>query len=303
MSALKKGNGRSCCGVDIGRLLKAHARTFALTLGLLPKPLRDPLGIAYLLARASDTIADMGRLERRQRIAILEALENSLSHGDPTSWSTDYLKEAFGERERELIQAIPGLLALLVDLADRNEILRLWRTILEGQLFDLHRFSEASDPLLPNELERYCYLVAGSVGESWTRLIHRHAPEVLNRDLEDMLPLGCSYGKGLQLLNILRDRFEDLTLGRSYFQESARIGLLDLAGERLRSGEEYLSGLSPGRILMASALPYDLAMATLGKIKQARGVARIRIPRREVWSAIARGAASLCLPRRMNPVS
>ena len=42
-------------------MLRVHARTMELSLRLLPCSLREPLGLAYLLARVSDTIADSRR--------------------------------------------------------------------------------------------------------------------------------------------------------------------------------------------------------------------------------------------------
>src|SRR5438067_11742992 len=41
-----------------GELLKNVSRSFYLTLRALPRGLREPIGLAYLLARASDTVAD-----------------------------------------------------------------------------------------------------------------------------------------------------------------------------------------------------------------------------------------------------
>ncbi|MCI0869448.1 MAG: squalene/phytoene synthase family protein, partial [Chloroflexi bacterium] len=39
-------------------LLKGVSRSFYLTLRVLPGGIREPVGLAYLLARAADTIAD-----------------------------------------------------------------------------------------------------------------------------------------------------------------------------------------------------------------------------------------------------
>ena len=39
-------------------LLRGVSRTFSLTLRVLPRSLRGPVGLAYLLARTADTIAD-----------------------------------------------------------------------------------------------------------------------------------------------------------------------------------------------------------------------------------------------------
>src|ERR1700737_5478495 len=41
-----------------GSILAAVSRSFYLSIRLLPRKLRDPVSLGYLLARASDTIAD-----------------------------------------------------------------------------------------------------------------------------------------------------------------------------------------------------------------------------------------------------
>ena len=287
---------------EIRHLLRNHARTFALTLAILPQSLREPLGLAYLLARVSDTIADAGRIRRERRIALLEELDATLVGKCPGIWQPRILPGELSDNERELMNSVPKLLAALKRSPERDEVTSLWKSIVEGQRFDLTRFpSEAA--LGRDELERYCGLVAGSVGEYWTTLIVKYSPRSLLDSKEEMKRLGCGYGKGLQLLNILRDRSEDRFLGRRYVEEGDLAELFELAEAWLRSGEKYLAGLRPGRLLMATALPYDLAMRTLRKIKRYPKAAGIRIPRREVRSALVRSVTCLCLPRRMNPAS
>ncbi len=287
-------------------LLRDHARTFALTLRLLPKALRESLGIAYLLARASDTVADEGSLPQAKRIEILRELHDLLRCGNGVRWKPTLPAEAFsaGERKRsELLAAVPRLLGLMETHPDCQEILILWKTIVEGQLFDLQRFAQEEGPLSRAELEHYCYLVAGSVGETWTRLIARHAPEVLTRDLAFMLPLGCSYGKGLQLVNILRDRAADRAIGRHYVLEEETGELFDLAEGWLAEGEEYLLHLRPGRILYATAVPHDLALPTLQGVRSTADARLMKLTRADVRRVLARNLPSLWLPRRGNPVS
>jgi phytoene/squalene synthetase len=53
------------------RLLKKLARTFALSLRILPATLRPTLSLAYMLARASDSIADAATAPTFQRLALL----------------------------------------------------------------------------------------------------------------------------------------------------------------------------------------------------------------------------------------
>ncbi|MCE9588446.1 MAG: squalene/phytoene synthase family protein [Verrucomicrobia bacterium] len=297
---------------EIRYLLRAHARTFALTLAILPRSLREPLGVVYLLARASDTIADVGKISRERRVALLEQLlgnlESALSGGSPTGrwgWAPVMMPGELDESQAELIAEVPRLINALEISPDRDELLKLWRLILEGQLFDLRRFPSV-EPLKREELERYCFLVAGSVGACWTRLISGHAPDRLMLPMAEMIPLGIAYGKGLQLLNILRDRDEDRSLGRIYARDEELPGLFALADEWLALGERYLAHLRPGRVLFATALPLDLAWSTLAKLKDPElhsSLRGVKLNRWEVYDLLLRGLNSLCLPRRGNPAS
>ena len=283
-------------------LLAAHTRTFALTLRVLPASLREPLGITYLLARASDTIADAPGLPPDRRLTLLENLAALLHGGDLRAWCP-VTWDGLSQSERELMHAMPALLASMDALVDRDLLVVPWQTILQGQIFDLQRFGPGANPLTPQELDHYCSLVAGSVGAAWTDLIARHDPRILLRPQKEMRDLAVEYGKGLQLVNILRDRSADRLLGRCYVNEGDLASLFGQAAESLRSGEVYLAGLSPGRILMASALPLDLAMPTLRLIMEAPGIPCAKIPRRRVRLILLRSTASLWLPRRPDPAS
>jgi len=293
---------------EISYLLRNHARTFALTLAILPRSLREPLGVTYLLARASDTIADAGMISRERRVALLEELESALSGGSPKArwgWDPVMMSGELDASQAELMAAVPRLINALEISFDRDELFKLWRLILEGQLFDLRRFP-SDEPLNREELERYCFLVAGSVGECWTRLLSVHAPDRLMLPMTEMIPLGIDYGKGLQLLNILRDRAEDRFLGRIYARVEELPGLFALAEEWLALGERYLAHLRPGRVLFATALPLDLAWSTLAKLKDPElhsSLNGLKLNRWEVYALLLRGMNSLCLPRRGNPAS
>jgi farnesyl-diphosphate farnesyltransferase len=282
------------------RLLREHARTFSLTLGILPAWLRDPLGLAYLLARASDTVADAAGISQVRRLVLLEELRVALDAGDPSSWRPIFLTGELSASEEDLMTALPELLDDLASHPDRAELLALWQKIVEGQLFDQRRFP-SGDPLTRGELEYYCGLVAGSVGETWTRLIGKHAPQLLRGELGEMCRLGADYGRGLQLVNILRDRTSDRALGRVYASDAELPSLWDLATEWLLQGEIYLKQLSPGRVLYASGLPLSLAMGTLGKLRNSpRGLdaPRVSLTRLKVYARLALDARSLCFPKR-----
>src|SRR5207249_1869185 len=133
-----------------------------------------------------------------------------------------------------------------------------------GMLFDLARFPgedaaslAALDTL--DELDRYTYLVAGCVGPFWTALHAAHRPRLRRWDLRQKSQEGVSFGKALQMTNVLRDIPSDLRHGRCYLP-AADLGALGLVPKDL---------LEPGagarvrplyRRLLATALAhYDVA--------------------------------------------
>jgi farnesyl-diphosphate farnesyltransferase len=289
--------------LNLDDLLRTHARSFALTLRFLPKNLRDSLSLGYLLARASDTVADAKGIALARRLEMLGKLQDALERGEALNWTAEIKQGEISESESELISALPMLLGLLEASSAREELLNLWKAILTGQLFDLHRFSDKAQPLSRVELEEYCYLVAGSVGEAWTRLIAIHSPDILLRPMEEMTKLGISYGKGLQLLNILRDRAEDRKLGRIYVVESDVPAMMDQTSAWLGEGKDYGKALAPGRIRYATALPLLLAEKTLDLMKKRSSALPVKISRAKVYCVLLQALPSLVLRSSRNPDS
>lgn len=264
--------------------------------------MREPLAIAYLLARSTDNLADSPTIPVGERLALLEELEHLLGFGDSAGWKPR-TKGGFPIAESALMDSVPSLLAALDVLPDREIILSLWRSILQGQLFDLRRFAPGAGSLNAAELDYYCGTVAGGVGRTWTTLIARHSPGTLLKSPGEMEKLGVNYGKGLQLLNILRDRDADRLLGRRYVGDGDLSGLFELAGTWLRSGGDYLCGLRPGRILMATSMPLDLALPALELVRLEPDGPGVKLPRRMVRRVLVGNITSLWLRRAGNRAS
>src|SRR5262245_51782661 len=61
------------------QLLKETSRSFYLTLRVLPHPIRPQIGLAYLLARTTDTIADTELVPVEQRLGALQQLRGRIA--------------------------------------------------------------------------------------------------------------------------------------------------------------------------------------------------------------------------------
>ena len=207
-----------------GPLLAAVSRSFYLSLRFLPPPVRGALSVSYLLARAADTIADVAASPAAERLELLEQFRAALTAGA----SPDFLKSvtAFAGKvdhsgERELLERLAECFTRIRKLTpgSQEKVITVLGHILDGMTLDLRRFLDAAQLrslTTDAELEKYTWLVAGSVGEFWTAICAEELPGVFTRPEAVMTSLGGRFGKGLQLINILRDQAGDAVIGRCY---------------------------------------------------------------------------------------
>jgi farnesyl-diphosphate farnesyltransferase len=323
----KAGGGSAVSETKLlGPILRSVSRSFYVSVRLLPRKLRQPVGLAYLLARATDTLADTAEIAaplRREALAHLGSIIQETTEADRIGdWMKSFTSRQRDEAERTLIEALPECLAMLKwsDPLDREDIRQVLEKINRGQSLDLERFPDAREPralATAAQLRDYTYLVAGCVGEFWTRLCFRHVQGFARLPEEQMLALGKEYGQGLQLINILRDVRSDLDAGRCYFpaEELAAIGLtsgqicrevnrfqpvyqrwLDETERGLHSGMKYVNAINDRRVRAATALPALLGARTLGLLRAAGAEAwqsRIKMRRGEVRGMIATVALTL----------
>jgi farnesyl-diphosphate farnesyltransferase len=311
-------------------LLKQSSRSFYVSLSVLPRPLRGPVGLAYLLARAADTIADTRALppaDRLRQLAVvrgaldvpqaprLRDIAEALQVGRSVAW------------ERELIAGLPECHALLwqAETDDRERIRGLLHLLIQGMQRELELFPGEEEGRIValetrEDLLRHTYYAAGCVGEFWTGMGVAHCPGLRHWNVQRLARQGVRFGQGLQLTNILRDLARDLRIGRCYLprQDLARHGLapeglLDpAASPRLQPLLEELIRLTLDcyadgkaytlavprrefRLRLACAWPLLIGLATLARIRREPGLLNpakpIKIRRAEVYGILARSTA------------
>jgi farnesyl-diphosphate farnesyltransferase len=313
----------------LGDILERVSRSFALSIAVLPPSLRGPIGLAYLLARAADTIADTAIVPRPDRLGYLDLLRQELDL--PAASRLGEIAEALTgpqqiPAERELLTRLPECFLVLRELAagDRAQVRKLLLTLTEGMQADLRAFPGQDERGLVAlesraDLDRYTYYAAGCVGEFWTDLVMAHRPACGRWDPETMRRLGVRFGQALQMTNVLRDLARDLRIGRCYLprQGLAAAGLApgDLldpgAGPRLRPVLRGLLTDALGayhdawaytraiprrewRLRLACAWPMLIGLQTLEKIARATNLldpgATVKIPRRAVYGILVSSA-------------
>ena len=311
-------------------LLKPVSRSFYMSIRLLPKALREPVAVAYLLARTSDTIADGSAVDVEKRIELLDRFARSIA-GKEEAMGDDLaqLRGSPGKTDGEnaLLGSADKILQSLQNLSpeDQRDIRELLTIITRGQREDLTRWHGQLTALVnAEELRKYTYLVAGCVGEFWTRVCFRKVQSFTARMEADMLELGRKYGRGLQLVNILRDAGSDLRAGRCYFpEEELRVAnlspddLLNAPAEflpiyqrwiaearaGLDAGLEYSIAINPPRVRVATVLPSMIGVRTLSLIEESGLEAlrtRVKVPRSEVRGVIASTTITLASQSRLR---
>ena len=218
----------------LGPVLKGTSRAFYLTLRMLPGNLRKLLGLAYLLARTADTIADSKTAPTDKRLARLLEFRG-LVEGKGGAGKVESLAQTAVERlggaERELVGVMPKTISMLDSLEemDRFRVRQVVVTLTQGMELDLTYFREEGVTAFETmeQLDGYTYLVAGCVGRFWTEMCMAHLSGLGGWDSEEMSEKGVRFGKALQLTNILRDVPKDLRLGRCYLPQEVleRVGL------------------------------------------------------------------------------
>ena len=215
--------------VDLGKaVLKGVSRSFYLTIRLLPRLMREPVSVGYLLARASDTIADTESVPAEVRNECLSLFYKALKDEDAREQLSNLLAEKFIEsqenkKEQVLLKNLEDVFGWYDSVRDYawNAIADVLHPIVAGQSWDVHYFGIEKNKQMKSadDLEHYCYQVAGSVGEFWG-IVGKKAYSMFSELSEiELKEIGCHYGKGLQLVNVLRDLPTDIKNGRCYIPE------------------------------------------------------------------------------------
>jgi farnesyl-diphosphate farnesyltransferase len=316
-------------------LLRSVSRSFYLSIRFLPAQLREPIAVAYLLARTTDTVADTAQISGSVRMETLQLLSNGIqgttSRGVVAELIASFVSLQKNASERRLLESLPDCIVCLegMEHADRNDIRLVLEKITRGQMLDLQRFDNPQEIRALStaaDLDEYTYLVAGCVGEFWTRLCFRHVRQFSSRSEDEMLGLGKRYGMALQLINVLRDAGSDLRVGRCYFPEHELDAVhlapsqilseperfqpiyrawLGKAKAGLSSGMEYSRAIKNRRVRAATVLPALIGARTLALLDAAGPLSlqrTVKVPRAEVRAMILSLGLTLASSRRIDAI-
>jgi farnesyl-diphosphate farnesyltransferase len=199
------------------QMLSGVSRTFALTIPQLPAELCRVVSNAYLLCRIVDTIEDEPGLSGTRKNYFCQQFLRTLSvPGSAGKFSRQLLVSLSSQTapaEHELVRHLPRVIRITRSFSEpqREALQRCIGTMAKGMgQFQLQREKYGLHSL--EDLDRYCYHVAGVVGQMLTRLFCLYSPEIA-KNYEALMARAISFGQGLQMTNILKDVWEDYQRG------------------------------------------------------------------------------------------
>lgn len=309
------------------KMLQAVSRTFSIPIGMLRPSLEDVVTCAYLLCRIVDTLEDHASLSGGEKDRLFRRFLEVLEEGAPAERFTDAMARVPGDGpELTLARCLPRVLAVLDDCtpAARAIVGRWVGEMARGMAIYCHR-PAGDDGIVAlttlRDLERYCYFVAGTVGQMLTDLFIEELEIDDARRVHALRATAEEFGLGLQLVNILKDITDDQARGWSFVPRlvcaerglrpadllradrrraahAALEPLFDRADRGLQAALEYSLAIPPAEtdVRLFCLLPLWMAVRTLvlarGNDAQLTPGRAVKIDRAEVTALIAECRAS-----------
>ncbi len=303
-------------------ILLGVSRTFALTIPQLPPILERAVANAYLLCRIQDTIEDDPDMSLNVKSEFSNQFVQIIAGESDGKLFAEMLVEKLSSAtprdEIKLVESTDKVIRITQDLkpAQKKAIIKCVTKMSMGMM--LYQEQESIDGLSDqDEMDKYCYFVAGVVGEMLTHIFCDYCPELANKK-NYMLQLAVSFGQGLQMTNILKDIWTDKDRGACWLPEKtfkkrnvvlskvapgegganfelALKDLLQLAAGHLKNALEFTLMLPRNQPGMRRFCLWAIGMAilTLVKIKKNpsfKSSSEVKISRR--WVKVTIGATS-----------
>ena len=253
-----------------GEILQGVSRTFALTIPQLPDSLEQVVGNAYLLCRIADTIEDDKHLEfadkRQFSERFIEVVNGAREARQFARDLEPVLSPSATKSERDLVHNTPAVIRITHSFNARRQaaLQRCIRIMADG----MSRYQEANVAhglKDQQDMDSYCYYVAGVVGEMLTELFCDYSGAI-DRHHEELMRLAVSFGQGLQMTNILKDIWDDQKRNMCWLPQTVleRYGVSLGNVATLRNDEAFRRALGHligvARMHLGNALQYTLLL-------------------------------------------
>lgn len=207
-------------------MLPLVSRTFAPTIEMLPRRLMMPVNVAYLFCRIADTIEDSKLLFADEKREILDhyiALFLDPGEQNERIFKKSIEKLPVNTADEKLVHNFKRVLNVYRSFTPRMQacIAKWVVEMCRGMQKYAQSYQTQTNMFLTtmHELDEYTYYVAGTVGRLLTDIFSTYSRKITPPIQEKLLQVAESFGKGLQLVNIIRDMATDLKRGQSYIPD------------------------------------------------------------------------------------
>jgi len=207
-------------------MLPKVSRTFAPTIRMLPAGLNTIVTVAYLLCRVADTVEDSEELiidDKKSLLSNYISIFGDKSNESLNQFMQDVKILPHNTPDEQLVYNLPRIMNVFHSFSPTFKR-HIGKWVIEMTL-GMRKYAQAairkkfSFLKTMHELDEYMYYVAGTVGYLLTELFTYYSARIspsLNKKLN---ALAESFGKGLQMVNIIRDITTDMKRGQSYIPE------------------------------------------------------------------------------------
>ena len=252
-------------------MLERTSRTFYIPISRLPPGLLEAVGSAYLCLRAIDEIEDHPRLDGGAKEKLLRNLSRTLQSSAECIQNDGLLIKS--EAYRDILPEVTVQIADWVSMAPEGIAPRIWDATASMADRMADWAGNGWNISTRDDLDRYTFGVAGAVGLILSDLWAWYDGTKTDR------VLAIGFGRGLQAVNIIRNRSEDLSRGVDFYPDGwDDREMQDYARNNLLKASEYVQALPQGPALEFCKVPLMLAYATLDALAQGK----IKLERSEV---------------------
>jgi farnesyl-diphosphate farnesyltransferase len=238
---------------DAMNVLLATSRTFFLPINRLPANLKEAVTSSYLCMRAIDEIEDHPQLPSESKVKLLHSIQRALQKPLPDhEWSVLFAPYS------ALLPAVTLRIGDWLRLSPTSVAANIWSTTATMAKGMADWVSKGWQIETEADLDQYTFYVAGLVGLLLTDLWKWY------EDIETDRQLAVAFGRGLQAVNIIRNRYDDVARGVDFFPNGwGWEKMFSYARRNLSLADRYTKSIKPGPILQFCQIPITLAYGTL----------------------------------------
>lgn len=262
---------------DVLSLLLETSRTFFLPIRQLSTGLQEAIAAAYLCMRAIDEIEDHPHLENRVKSSLLLQVSQQLQvQTAVANFPPDAFSSIFAPYKADL-PAVTHRLADWACLPSAAIAPRIWESTASMAERMAAWVERGWSVKTEYDLNLYTYAVAGATGVLLCDLWAWAGGDQMNRSA------AIQFGRGLQAVNILRNRIEDLERGVDFFPTGwTQEQMHQYAWKHLSLADTYAQTLPSAPFEALIHIPLALARATLHALEQGKS----KLSRHEILTIV-----------------